>query len=53
MEKKLFNFKYHNANINIDCSSGYISWDDLCKIYHNDNGQRGKLRKAPKLTYEV
>jgi hypothetical protein len=46
-------FKYHSANMSIDCPSGYISWDDLCKIYYNDNKLKGKLRKAPKITYEV
>ena len=51
--KKFPEFSYHKFNKPLVCTSGYISWGELHKVYDKDKELKGNLRKAPKLSYQA
>ena len=46
-------FKFEVGGTIIESNEGYLSWNDIHKIYDKDITLNGNLRKAPKLNYQA
>ena len=46
-------FKFEVCDVVLEADEGFLSWQDLHKIYDKDSNLNGNLRKAPKLTYRA
>ena len=46
-------FKFEVGGTIIESKEGYLSWNDIHKIYDNDSTLNANLRKAPKLSYKA